>query len=100
MEMKTTVLKTIVAGTLALSVLHPAEIIIKTAPPAPVSVAVIGRAPSARHIWVPGYYKGVGGRYAWVPGQWMVPPRAGAVWVPPRWIQKPNGYLFVKGHWR
>jgi len=78
-----------------------AEVIIKTAPPAPVSVAVVGVAPSARHVWIPGYYKGVNGRYVWVSGKWIVPPRAGAVWVPPRWDARPaGGYVFVPGHWR
>jgi hypothetical protein len=77
-----------------------AEVIIKTAPPPPVSVTVVGRAPSSLYIWVPGYYKGVGGRYVWVAGRWMKPPHPGMVWVPPVWRQGPNGYIFVAGRWR
>jgi hypothetical protein len=98
--MKKTLLRTLLAGMLTLPMIQSAEVIIRTAPPAPRSLAVVGRAPSARHVWVPGYYKGVGGQYVWVAGSWMVPPRAGVVWVPVRWVQKPNGYLFIAGHWR
>jgi len=90
----------VVAALLSASEVHAAAAVIRTAPPAPVSVAVVGRPPSARHIWVPGYYKGVNGRYVWVAGKWAVPPRAGVVWVPPLWKQGPKGYAFVPGHWR
>ena len=91
----------ILAGTLTAAVAGAAEVIIKTPPPAPVSVKVVGVAPSSRHVWIPGYYKGANGRYVWVPGKWMVPPRAGVVWVPPRWNARPaGGYVFVPGHWR
>lgn len=98
--MRRTIAGLVLAGTFALGAFGYADIIIRTAPPAPVSVAVVGRAPSSKYIWIPGYYNGVNGRYVWVPGKWIIPPRHGAVWIPPRWIQKPNGYLFVAGHWR
>ena len=90
----------ILSGMLSAAALIGADIVIKTRPPEPVSVAVVGRAPSARHVWVPGYYKGVGGRYVWVPGKWIIPPKPGQVWIPPRWMQVPSGYRFVPGHWR
>ena len=77
-----------------------AEVVIKTAPRPPVSAAVVGRAPAARHVWIPGYHYGVGGKHVWSPGKWVVPPQPGAVWVPPRWVQKPHGYTFVAGHSR
>jgi hypothetical protein len=82
------------------AVVYAADVIIRTAPPAPASVAVVGRAPSSTYIWVPGYYRGAGGKYIWVSGKWMKPPRAGMVWVPPVWRQGPNGYVFVAGRWR
>lgn len=94
------ILRTVLPGMMTTIIVRCAEIIIKAAPPAPVSVAVIGRAPTAWHVWIPGYYMGVSGRYVWVPGKWMVPPRAGVDWVPPFWRQGPRGYLFVPGHWR
>jgi len=88
------------AALLAQTVLFAETIIIKTAPPPPVSVAVVGRAPSAGYIWIPGYYRGAGGRYVWVAGRWMRPPRPGMVWVPPLWRRGPNGYVYVAGRWR
>src|SRR6476659_3010147 len=90
----------IFSGLLLVATGYAAEVFIKTAPPRPVSVAVVGKAPSPRHVWIPGYYNGVGGRYVWVPGRWMVPPRAGVVWVAPRWAPRNGGYVFVQGHWR
>jgi len=99
--MRTPLAFVVLAGMLMTEpIVYAAEVIIKTAPPAPVSVAVIGRAPSSMFIWVPGYYKGVGGRYVWVAGKWMKPPRPGMVWVPPIWRQGPNGYVFVAGRWK
>jgi len=98
--MQSMLVKAIVSGMMTVTIVRCAEVIIKTAPPPPVSVAVVGRAPSARHVWIPGYYKGSGGRYVWVPGKWMVPPRRDAVWVPAVWVQRHNGYAYVPGHWR
>jgi hypothetical protein len=66
--MKPTVATIFLASMLMAGAVGGAEIVIRTAPPPPVSVAVVGRPPSARYIWVPGYYKGVSGRYVWVPG--------------------------------
>jgi hypothetical protein len=98
--MRKPVLSTVFAGTLLITTLGSAAVVIRTAPPAPASVVVVGRAPSPRHVWIPGYYNGVNGRYVWVPGRWIVPPRPGAVWVPPRWDSRSNGYVFVAGRWR
>jgi len=80
--------------------IRAAEVIVKVAPPPPVSVAVVGRAPSARHVWIPGYHAWKGGRYVWIPGHWMIPPRPGVVWVAPRWVHRGGGYVFVAGFWR
>jgi len=97
---KTTLARIFLATMLTAGAVSGAEIVIRTAPPPPVSVAVVGRAPSARHVWVPGYYKGASGRYVWVPGRWTIPPHPGMVWVPPHWRPRPSGYVFVPGHWR
>jgi len=75
-------------------------VIFKSAPPPPASVAVLGKAPSSRYVWVPGYYKGVHRRYVWMAGRWALPPRPGAAWVPPRWVARSGGYVFVAGYWR
>ncbi len=90
----------VLAGILATEAALFSAVIIKTAPPPPVSVAIVGRAPSAKYVWIPGYYKGSGGRYIWVAGRWMKPPHAGVVWVAPAWQRGPNGYVFVAGRWR
>jgi hypothetical protein len=98
--MKAPIAFALLAGMLVTEAVVYAEVIIKTAPPAPVSVVVVGRAPAAGYVWIPGYYQGIGGRYVWVSGKWIRPPRAGVVWVPPMWRRGPNGYVFVAGRWR
>jgi hypothetical protein len=99
--MKASIAVAALAGILvAEAVLYGAAVIIKTAPPPPVSIAVVGRAPSSQYICIPGYYKGAGGRYVWVGGRWMRPPHRGMVWVAPAWRRGPNGYVFVAGRWR
>jgi hypothetical protein len=60
-----------------------AEVIVRVAPPPPVSTAVIGVAPGPGYVWVPGYQRWNGSRYVWVAGRWTLPPRRGLVWVPP-----------------
>jgi len=77
-----------------------AEVIVRVAPPPPVSTAVIGVAPGPRYVWTPGYHRWNGDRYVWVAGRWVIPPRRGVVWVPPHWAPRPGGYVFVPGHWR
>jgi hypothetical protein len=77
-----------------------AEVIVKVAPPPPVSTTVVGVAPGRGYVWIQGYHRWNGSKYVWVPGKWVVPPRPGTVWVPPRWVQRPGGYVFVPGHWR
>jgi hypothetical protein len=98
--MKAPLALAVLAGSLAAEAGLYGAVIIRTAPPPPVSVAIIGRAPSAQYVWVPGYYKGSGGRYVWVAGRWMKPPHRGVVWVAPAWQKGPNGYVFVAGRWR
>jgi hypothetical protein len=98
--MRTRLAFAVLAGILTTQVATYAAVIIKTAPPPPVSVAVVGRAPSSLYVWTPGYYKGASGRYVWVAGRWMKPPRPGMVWVAPAWQKGPNGYAFIGGRWR
>jgi YXWGXW repeat-containing protein len=90
----------VLAGAFATQSMVSAEVIIRTAPPAPVSVAIVGRPPSSLYVWIPGYYRGAGGRYVWVAGRWMKPPHRGMVWIPPVWRKGPSGYVFVAGRWR
>jgi len=73
--------------------------VIETAPPPPRREVVVVR-PSARHVWIAGYWAGRDGRHVWVPGHWVLPPRERAVWVEPRWEHRGNGYVFIEGSWR
>jgi len=91
------------AVTLALAAtrsLSAAEVIIKTAPPAPQSTVVIGTRPGPGYVWTGGYWAWRGGRYVWVAGRWVKPPRAGVVWVAPHYVYRAGGYVFVGGVWR
>ncbi len=82
---------------------HAASLYVRFGPPAPPREVVVVR-PGPRHVWVPGYYRWQGGRYAWVGGVWVVPPRHRAVWVPgywaPRHHHRDGGYIWVRGYWR
>jgi hypothetical protein len=75
------------------------EIIVREPMPPPREEVVIVR-PSARHVWVAGYWHWEGNRYGWVRGHWMLPPREGVVWVAPRVEHRPGGNVFIGGFWR
>jgi hypothetical protein len=76
-----------------------AQAVIRVGPPPPI-VERPGPRPSARYVWIPGYYRWNGNRYIWVGGHYVIAPRPGAVWVPPYYAHRPGGYVFVAGHWR
>jgi WXXGXW repeat (2 copies) len=80
--------------------LSAAVVYIRTAPPAPQSVVVIGAKPGPGYVWTGGYWAWQGGRYVWIPGRWLRPPRAGVVWVAPHYVHHTGGYVFVAGTWR
>jgi hypothetical protein len=81
----------IVAGT------GPGEVIVQTAPPAPIYEAV--PAPRAGYIWAPGAYEWRGDRYAWVGGHW-IETRPGYAWEEAHWVQRPDGsWRLMGGHW-
>ena len=72
---------------------------VRVGPPAPIA-EVRPVAPGPRYVWVDGYHRWDGRAFAWVPGRWVLPPRAHAVWVPGRWVHEKRGYYWVDGHWR
>ena len=82
------------------SVITLAQVVVRTAPPPPVHVGVIGRSPGAGYVWTEGYHRWNGNRYVWVPGHWVRPPRVGAVWVAPAWTRQGGGWVFREGYWR
>lgn len=67
------------------------------APPA-ARVEVVGVAPSARHFWVPGYYRWTGREYVWVTGRWELR-RPGLEYVGPRWVNRYGRFEYVPGRW-
>jgi hypothetical protein len=69
-------------------------------PPPALRVETRGAAPGAGFVWVDGYWGYRGGSYAWVPGNWVRPPRARAVWVPGRWETRTGRYYYRAGRWR
>jgi hypothetical protein len=76
----------------------PGEYVVHEAPP-PLHEEIIGNAPSAAHVWIPGHWAWHGG-WVWVPGHWHVAPYRGAVWVPGHWVRRGPGWVWVSGHWR
>ncbi|MCJ0761952.1 YXWGXW repeat-containing protein [Variovorax terrae] len=69
------------------------------APPMPIQETVTV-APAVGYVWINGFWQWGGGRYAWRPGYWAVPPRPGYAWTPHRWVQGPGGnWRFHGGHW-
>jgi hypothetical protein len=67
------------------------------APPA-ARVEVVGRAPSYRHFWSPGYYRWSGARYTWVGGNWMLR-RPGLRYVAGHYDRIGGFYHWVPAHW-
>jgi hypothetical protein len=59
-----------------------AQVIVHAGPPPPIIVERPGPPLHAGWVWVPGHYRWYGGRYVWVRGSWVNPPRRGAVWIP------------------
>jgi hypothetical protein len=58
-----------------------------------------GVAPSARHIWAPGYWRWSGREYTWIGGRWDVG-RSGYAYVAPTWHRHHAArYEYIPGHW-
>jgi hypothetical protein len=77
-----------------------AQALIPVAPPPAVRVKEVGVAPAPGYVWIPGYHRWTGNEYVWIPGRWVLPPRAGATWVAPRYVQVGDAWVFHKGYWR
>ena len=78
----------------------PSEVIeVVEAPPPPPEEIILVR-PSAKHVWIRGYWVWREGRHVWLAGRWELPPRLGLVWVEPRWEHRERGYAFIAGSWR
>lgn len=55
--------------------------------------------PDDGSLWTPAYWAWGGGRYYWVPGAWVRPPRAGIFWTPGYWSFAGALYVFHPGYW-
>ena len=87
-------------GALGVGVLSArAHIYVNVAPPAPV-VETPGPAPGPGYMWTPGYYNYTNGNYAWINGQWVIPPAHRHHYVEGRWVHHHHDYYFREGHWR
>jgi len=76
----------------------PREIIVTDAPPPP-QVEVVGAAPGAEFVWIPGAWQWRE-RWVWSGGYWAVRPHAEAVWVKGRWVKRDKGWAWIRGYWR
>lgn len=75
------------------------RLFVRVGPPAPIVEPRVV-APGPGYVWVSGFYRWDGVRYAWIAGRWELPPRARAAWVPGHWVRERHGWYFVEGHWR
>ena len=69
-------------------------------PPPPPRYGLMGYAPGPGYVWTDGYWDLRGGRWFWVGGAWLRPPRARAVWVPGAWREDGHRWRFRRGYWR
>ena len=67
------------------------------APPA-LRFEVMGRAPSARHFWAPGYWRWNGREHVWVGGRWELR-RDGYEYMGPRWFHRADRWEYLPGRW-
>lgn len=69
-------------------------------PPA-LRVETYGRAPSRRHVWVPGHWDWSRRHHDWVwrPGHWKVPPRGRGHWIAPTYQRGRDGWVVIRGRW-
>jgi len=75
-------------------------IIAPTAPPAP-QAETPPPPPGPTMVWEPGHWKWDREHqsYNWVPGNYAEPPRPHAAFVPGHWSQRPDGWVWIEGHW-
>ena len=73
--------------------------VVATQVPPPARVEVMPVAPGPYYAWTPGYWSWQG-RWVWISGAWVMPPRPRAVWVGGQWSRHGRGWIWVGGHWR
>jgi hypothetical protein len=75
----------------------PAEAFVDSEPPEPV-YEERPRAPSAAHLWTPGFWDWGGARWIWRAGMWRMRP-TGRVYVPPHYEVVGGRVVYVRPFW-
>ena len=75
------------------------SVVVTQAPPA-VRIETQTVSPGPNYVWSRGYWRWTGTTYAWVPGSWIVRPRAAAVWVDGHWLRRGSRWVWIAGHWQ
>ena len=73
------------------------EAVVRTRPHAPVMRRPL--SPSERYVWVDGEWVWRRGKYHYVNGYYIAPPRNSA-WVPGHWVEARRGWQWSQGYWR
>jgi hypothetical protein len=68
-------------------------------PPDPMQENRPPTPPSARAIWVAGYWHWTGMQYTWIPGHWEQAPPPGARWRAPHYSLRDGTYFYEPGGW-
>jgi hypothetical protein len=61
---------------------------------------ILGPAPRAGLVFVPGYYLWTDNRFLWIDPVWVPPPMIGAIWVEPNWVYENDEWIMQNGYWR
>src|SRR5690349_10859970 len=86
MKARWKLLPAIGVAALGLAACGPSYVGMRVGPPPPrPAYGVIGVAPGPGYMWTDGFWDLRGGRWYWVNGRWMRPPRYRSTWVPPHW---------------
>jgi len=97
--MKKQILAAVSGILLATSLSAGAQVVVRIGPPRPL-VEHPGPVPHPGWAWRAGYHRWDGGRYVWVPGEYVEPPHPRAHWVNGHWAHRGGGWVWIEGHWR
>ena len=73
---------------------------VERVPPPPAYQEAIPPAPAPNAVWIPGYWYYDGRGYAWVHGNWEVPPPNAHAYVSAHWERQGDRDVYLPGSWR
>jgi hypothetical protein len=76
----------------------PMSLVRAQAEPPPPRLEHPGKPPATGHVWIPGRWDLVEGRYRWQAGYWVAP-RPGHLWQPHVWRQVGERWVQEGGRW-